>query len=159
MSSIGKLRRIQNEIKDIQKYKVDYEKMFEIKMIDDNIYNWDVTLYGPENSLYEGYEFKLTIVLPDEYPIKPLAIKFITPILHVNVNKYGEICLDILNVNWSSVLNMSKVLVSIIALLGNPNPSDAFNSDLANLLRRDEKAYIESIKNSCKKNCKTHNVK
>lgn len=40
--------------------------------------------------------FKLELFLPDDYPMAPPKIRFLTKIFHPNVDKLGRICLDVL---------------------------------------------------------------
>ena len=40
--------------------------------------------------------FKLELFLPDDYPMTPPKIRFLTKIFHPNVDKLGRICLDVL---------------------------------------------------------------
>lgn len=43
-----------------------------------------------------GGIFKLELFLPDDYPMTPPKIRFLTKIFHPNVDKLGRICLDVL---------------------------------------------------------------
>ena len=43
-----------------------------------------------------GGIFKLELFLPDDYPMAPPKIRFLTKIFHPNVDKLGRICLDVL---------------------------------------------------------------
>lgn len=152
MNSTSNLRRIQNEVKSLKGNTEEYGKMFNVNMVGDDMYHWQAILIGPPDSLYQGYNFKLDIVLPADYPYSPPRVKFITPIQHVNVNNGGDICLDILKGNWVPSQNIRSILLSIRLLLAEPNPKDPFNSDLATLHRTDKKEYIRKIKKSCEQN-------
>lgn len=154
MTSIANLRRIHNEIKDLNLKKTEYENMFRIEMVDDDMYHWLATVYGPVDSLYENYEFQIDIALPDTYPSAPPRVKFLTPIQHVNVNSNGDICLDTLKQSWGSSQSMASVMVTIVLLLSEPNPDDALNTDLGQLYRKDKDRYAKKITDSCEKNCK-----
>lgn len=114
---------------------------------DDNLFNWEGTIIGPSDSPYSGGLFKLSIVFPENYPFKPPKIKFITKILHPNINRHGSICLDILNVSWSPILNISKVLLSICSLLNDPNENDPLNSSIAKIYKEDKNKYNTLVRN------------
>jgi len=122
------IKRLNKELKEIQ-----FEKMFETEIIEDNIFNWESIIIGPENTPYENGVFKLSINFSDTYPFKPPKVKFLTKIYHPNINKYGSICLDILNKNWSPALTISKLLLSISSLLSDPNPDDPLDVKAAEL--------------------------
>ncbi|KAJ4133019.1 Ubiquitin-conjugating enzyme 13 [Fusarium falciforme] len=89
---------------------------------EDNLRYFDVEIHGPAQSPYEGGIFKLELFLPDDYPMTPPKIRFLTKIFHPNVDKLGRICLDVLKNNWSPALQIRTILLSIQALLGAPNP-------------------------------------
>jgi ubiquitin-protein ligase len=63
---------------------------------EDNLRYFDVEIHGPSSSPYEGGIFKLELFLPDDYPMTPPKIRFLTKIFHPNVDKLGRICLDVL---------------------------------------------------------------
>lgn len=107
---------------------------------EDDINVWSGYVYGPEDTVYEGGKFTLTIVLPEDYPFSPPHVKFVTPVYHPNVSETGAICLDILKDEWSPALTLHKVLVSLRSLLADPNPDDPLDAGVANqyLRNRDE---------------------
>lgn len=93
-----------------------------------------------------GGTFKLELFLPEEYPMAPPRVRFLTKIYHPNIgksiksllivfldssdhlcafdflDKLGRICLDILKDKWSPALQIRTVLLSVQALLSAPNP-------------------------------------
>ena len=61
----------------------------------------------------------------------PPRIRFLTRIYHPNIDRLGRICLDVLKNNWSPALQIRTILLSIQALLGEPNPEDPLNEAVA----------------------------
>ncbi len=107
----------------------------------DNLLHWKGTIIGPINSPYEGGIFNLTIKFPNDYPFKPPKITFDTKIYHPNINKNGSICLDILKDQWSPVLSVANVLLSICSLLTDPNPDDPLEPEIARLYKDNKMVY------------------
>ena len=107
----------------------------------DNIFEWSATILGPSESPYAGGVFKLNIIFNEKYPFKPPKVKFITRIFHPNINSSGSICLDILNVNWSPALTITKLLLSISSLLTDPNPNDPLVKSIADMYINQKDEY------------------
>ena len=63
---------------------------------EENLRYFDVAIHGPSQSPYEGGIFKLELFLPDDYPMTPPKIRFLTKIYHPNIDRLGRICLDVL---------------------------------------------------------------
>lgn len=109
--------------------------------INDDIYEWQATIMGPENSPFKGGIFYLKISFPSDYPFKPPRCQFLTKIYHPNVNSHGSICLDILKENWSPALTISKLLLSICSLMDDPNPDDPLMIDIADMYKNNREEY------------------
>tara|TARA_Y100000996_G_scaffold232378_1_gene182875 strand:- start:459 stop:923 length:465 start_codon:yes stop_codon:yes gene_type:complete len=114
--------------------------------VDDDIFQWQATIMGPEGSPYHGGVFYLKISFPKDYPFKPPKMMFTTRIYHCNINSGGGICLDILKDQWSPALTISKVLLSICSLMDDPNPDDPLVPDIADLLRKNKKEHDEQAR-------------
>eukprot|EP00735_Rhodelphis_limneticus_P013803 TRINITY_DN775_c0_g1::TRINITY_DN775_c0_g1_i1::g.18339::m.18339 TRINITY_DN775_c0_g1::TRINITY_DN775_c0_g1_i1::g.18339 ORF type:complete len:152 (+),score=24.76,sp/Q94A97/UBC35_ARATH/77.55/6e-82,UQ_con/PF00179.21/2.4e-51,Prok-E2_B/PF14461.1/4.3e-05,UEV/PF05743.8/0.023,RWD/PF05773.17/0.06 TRINITY_DN775_c0_g1_i1:43-498(+) len=105
---------------------------------EDNLRHFNVLVSGPADTPYEGGLFKLELFLPEDYPMAPPKVRFLTKIYHPNIDKLGRICLDILKDKWSPALQIRTVLLSIQALLSAPNPNDPLNEQAAKHWRENE---------------------
>ncbi|KAJ3295290.1 Ubiquitin-conjugating enzyme 13 [Rhizoclosmatium sp. JEL0117] len=122
---------------------------------EDNLRYFDVVISGPSSSPFEegaelasesGGNFKLELFLPEEYPMAPPKVRFLTKIYHPNIDKLGRICLDILKDKWSPALQIRTVLLSIQALLSAPNPDDPLANDVAQHWKDNETAAVATAK-------------
>ena len=129
--------------KELNEFKIDPPSNCSAGPVNDDLYKWEATIIGPEKTPYEGGVFKLEIHFPNNYPFKPPKIKFITRIFHPNINRYGNICLDILDKQWSPALTINKVLLSISSLLSDPNADDPLDVRAANIYNEDRDKFFE----------------
>lgn len=113
---------------------------------EDNLRYFEVLIAGPQSSPYEGGMFKLELFLPDDYPMAPPKVRFLTKIYHPNIDKLGRICLDILSEKWSPALQIRTVLLSIQALLSSPNPDDPLANDVAKAWKENETLALQTAR-------------
>ncbi|XP_028642594.1 ubiquitin-conjugating enzyme E2 D2-like [Grammomys surdaster] len=132
------LKRIQNEL---LLFSQDPPAQCSAGPVEGNMFNWQATIMGPQDSPYQGGVFSLSVHFPNNYPFKPPKVSFMTRIYHPNISKNGGICLDILNSKWSPALTISKVLVSICSLLCDPKPDEPLVPEIAKIYRDDLRKY------------------
>ena len=113
---------------------------------DNNPRHFNVIIQGPDDSPYAGGVFKLELFLPEDYPMGPPKVRFLTRIYHPNIDRLGRICLDILKDKWSPALQIRTVLLSIQALLSAPNPEDPLNNEAADRWIRDEPSALDTAR-------------
>jgi len=101
-------------------------------------------LKGPANTPYESGVWAISVSFPGDYPFKPPAMRFLTPIYHCNINSEGRICLDILKDSWSPALTMHTVIQAFASLLRDPNPNDPLDAWKGTLCRTDRAQYDKS---------------
>lgn len=77
---------------------------------EDDIFAWVGTINGGKETVYEGLTYKLSLSFPKDYPFNPPVVKFETPCFHPNVDKFGNICLDILKVCFACLLSFPLLL-------------------------------------------------
>ena len=112
----------------------------------EDLYVWRATLEVPAGSIYESGVFHLAITFSGNYPFIPPKIRFSSPVFHPNVDRDGNIRLDILGSQWSPALTMDKVLIGIVSMLDEPNPKDPLNSEAAELFLTDRAAFCEKAR-------------
>lgn len=129
-------RRLLKELKDLRKKGGCEGFSAGPKDDGDDLFKWEVCLFGlPSDSLYAGGVYRLAFDFDETYPFKPPKVRFNTRILHCNVDASGNICLDTLKENWSPVLTVEKVVLSILTLLDSPNEDDPLSISVAELYR------------------------
>ena len=124
---------------------------------DNDIFHWQATIMGYEDSPYQGGVFIFDITFPYDYPFKPPYLRLATPMYHPNLRVNCKICccaMDILKDQWSPALTINKVLLSLTSLLSDPQPDKACNNgnyEAANLYRTNKKEYERIAKDWTKK--------
>lgn len=144
------LRRLTVHYNDLQKNPPPLCHA-EPKNPDENMACWIGYIEGPEGTPYAGGRFHLSINFPSDYPFKPPDIRFTTPIFHPNIGLDGQICLDLLHSQWSPVLGIRHLLISLCSLLSDPNPDHGLNEDALKCFRSDRTNYDAVVKERTRK--------
>ena len=110
-----------------------------------NLAQWHGLIFGPEDTVWEGGIFVLSIKFPENYPDKPPVVKFVTKIFHPNVYADGLLCLDILQNEWSPIYDVKGILMSVRSLLTDPNPNSPANAEAAKLYIHNKSEYMRSV--------------
>ncbi|KIY69582.1 ubiquitin-conjugating enzyme [Cylindrobasidium torrendii FP15055 ss-10] len=128
---------------------------------DDNLYEWEIMIIGPPDTLYEGGFFKARLTFPPEYPIMPPKLRFITQMWHPNIYADGNVCISILHApgedqygyedageRWMPVHTVESILISVISMLSAdvPNIDSPANVDAAKEVRDDPSGYKKKVR-------------
>ncbi|KAI0688493.1 ubiquitin-conjugating enzyme [Cytidiella melzeri] len=129
---------------------------FSAGLVDDNnLYEWDVMIIGPPDTLYEGGFFKARLTFPEDFPIQPPKLRFITPMWHPNIypdgghppgeDQYGY---EDSGERWLPVHTVESILLSVISLLSSdrPNTDSPANVDAAKEIRENFDAYKKKVR-------------
>lgn len=114
-----------------------------------NMFDWDVGVFGPPKTLYEGGYFKAKISFPQDYPYSPPTFRFLTKMWHPNIYETGDVCISILHPpvddpqsgelpqeRWNPTQNVRTILLSVISMLNEPNTFSPANVDASIMFRK-----------------------
>ena len=106
-----------------------------------NIFHWNISLLGPQDTPYAGGMFFLTADFPDDYPNTKPEIKFTNKIYHLNVKDGdGHICISTLN-QWVKGTSMVSVISAIFALFYEQNPYSPYSFTMAAQYKLNRKEF------------------
>lgn len=102
MATTGNALLLKRQLMELRKNPVDG---FSAGLKDEsNLFEWEILIIGPMDTLYEGGFLKAELTFPPEYPLMPPTMKFKTPMWHPNstfghadaVYEDGTLCISIL---------------------------------------------------------------
>ncbi|KAG0651155.1 Ubiquitin-ligase 2 [Hyphodiscus hymeniophilus] len=117
--------------------------------IDGNLGNCLACFEGAPETPHEGGIFWLHIDFPEDYPVKPPIITFLTPVYHPNIDGNGRICIDILEKAWSPCLQTQTLLLSILSVLHSPiveNRDETLVGEIAEKYLKDNEDYCSIVR-------------
>jgi len=162
------IRALAMEFKSLQDEPVEG---FTVKLVnEDNLFEWQVAIFGPPTTLYQGGYFKAFMKFPLDYPYSPPSISRFRlgdqTVWHPNVYENGDLCISILHPpvddpqsgelpceRWNPTQNVRTILLSVISLLNEPNTFSPANVDASVMFRRwkDSKGKDKEYENIIRK--------
>ncbi|KAJ7567481.1 hypothetical protein O6H91_02G149900 [Diphasiastrum complanatum] len=118
---------------------------------EENLFVWGATVFGPDETAWEGAILPLRLTFGEHYPAKPPRVRFTSEVFHPNVYNDGTLCMDIIQDAWSPCHNVCTILTSIQSLLTDPNPSSPANPEAAHLYQTDLQAYNRRVRQCVRK--------
>nr|XP_002122933.1 ubiquitin-conjugating enzyme E2 G2 [Ciona intestinalis] len=123
---------------------------------EDNFFEWEALILGPEDTPFEGGVFRTTLNFPTDYPMSPPKMKFTSDMFHPNIYPDGRVCISILHSpgddpmgyetsaeRWSPVQSIEKILLSVMSMLAEPNPESGANVDASKMWRDDQEQFVK----------------
>ncbi|KAK6496288.1 hypothetical protein TWF481_002313 [Arthrobotrys musiformis] len=139
-------------LSEIRKIADNPHPSYEVFVSDTNMGFWKIFMQGPSESAYESGAFVVYLDMGEDYPLFPPEARFLTEILHPNINKHGKVChsiLDLLNLFYKQETGDTsnvQVLNTIWGLLSTPEISDPVNTVVTLDYHWDEVAFRDRVK-------------
>ncbi|KAL1741465.1 ubiquitin-conjugating enzyme/RWD-like protein [Schizophyllum fasciatum] len=150
---------LRRQLTELTKHPVEG---FSAGLVDDsNLFEWEVLLIGPPDTLYEGGFFRARLSFPPEFPLLPPKMKFLTPMWHPNIYPDGGVCISILHPpgedqygyedageRWLPVHTVESILLSVLSMLSSdtPNTDSPANVDAAKEVRENPESYKKKVR-------------
>jgi len=148
------IKRLQSEYKQ---YLNDPNTYYSINYDEKNCLKWNILLFGPSETIFEGGVFKCQLEFSKDYPNKPPIFKFTDNIFHPNIYPDGKVCISILHEGediygyehiserWNPSHSVNSVIMSIISMLDSPNFESPANVDASKMWRENFSLYKNII--------------
>ncbi|XP_046843143.1 ubiquitin-conjugating enzyme E2-17 kDa-like [Xenia sp. Carnegie-2017] len=107
----------------------------------DEGWNWQASIPGPPDSVYANGVFYIHLKLPAGYPLYPPKVRFLTRILHPNINCHGDIFIHCLRHNWSPAVTIPMFLVRIQSMLTDPNCQGCMEHEVWRMYTEDREYF------------------
>mmetsp|Transcript_6815 Transcript_6815/g.9942 ORF Transcript_6815/g.9942 Transcript_6815/m.9942 type:complete len:168 (-) Transcript_6815:774-1277(-) len=154
-------RRLKKELRELQRKPVEG---FSVGLRNGNLFEWDVIIVPPTESLFEGGFFRAELSFPSNYPSQPPKMKFKSDIWHPNIYKDGKVCISILHPpgkdefgyedaheRWLPIYTVETILVNVITMLSAPNDESPANVDAAKEWRNARMQFQSRVKQCVEK--------
>ncbi|XP_054556218.1 ubiquitin-conjugating enzyme E2 G2 isoform X2 [Talpa occidentalis] len=95
-------------------------------MNEENFFEWEALIMGPEDTCFEFGVFPAVLSFPLDYPLSPPKMRFTCEMFHPNIYPDGRVCISILHApgddpmgyessaeRWSPVQSVEKILLSV----------------------------------------------
>lgn len=104
--------------------------------------------------------FNAVLEFPNDYPVRPPTMRFVTKMWHPNIHEDGKVCISILHPaehdrfneqerldeKWRPVLGVQEILISVISMLNDPNTDSPANVDASIEYRTNIEQYRKKVR-------------
>ncbi|SCQ17254.1 NEDD8-conjugating enzyme UBC12, putative [Plasmodium ovale] len=109
----------------------------ELFPIDENDLKEIGILVTPREGCFNGKTVEFVIKFRDTYPITPPKICCRSKIFHPNIDEKGNVCLNVLKLEWNPIINLQMLILGLLLMLNEPSTDDPFNKTAAEVYKND----------------------
>lgn len=148
---------IKRLVREYQEYSKEPNPFYSICSLEKDIFTWNILLFGPSETIFEGSILKCQLIFNNEYPNRPPEFKFISNFPHPNIYPDGKVCISILHEGkdqfnyediserWNPSHSVNSILMSILSIISAPNFESPANVDASIMWRTNYLEYKKII--------------
>ncbi|CAL5431642.1 unnamed protein product [Camellia sinensis] len=91
LQELASRARLFKEYKEVQR-EIAADSDIQLACDDSNIFKWTALIKGPSETPFKGGVFQLAFSVPEQYPLQPPQVWFLTKIFHPNVHFKAIFC-------------------------------------------------------------------
>ncbi|CAF2721791.1 unnamed protein product [Rotaria sp. Silwood2] len=118
--------------------------------------DWTVTgRLLPNSEIYKDGSIRIQLIIGPEYPFKAPKVLIRSTIFHPNVDRNGEICLDLLSnvTSWTPTTSFISIIEEVTKIIDEPSADHIKYPEAASLFSTNKKEYERIATETFKKNC------
>jgi ubiquitin-conjugating enzyme E2 M len=108
-----------------------------------------ITIYpNQERSYYRNSRITFSYNVSEKYPYEQPDVKCLNKILHPNIDKNGNVCLNLLRAGWKPIYELHLVIIGLLHLLENIKAADLeepLDRDAAALMSKDSEEFDKVV--------------
>ena len=98
-------------------------ELYTVKQDTVNPRKWSAVIQSNEGKFLAKKEYRLEIMLSENYPMCPPKVRFIDDVSHGCVMPCGRLNIDILGDEWSPSYSLGSILISIASIFNYYDPT------------------------------------
>ncbi|XP_055523618.1 ubiquitin-conjugating enzyme E2 G2 isoform X2 [Wyeomyia smithii] len=127
---------------------------------EENFFEWEALITGPEGTCFEGGVFTAKLVFPPDYPLSPPKMRFTCEMFHPNIFADGRVCISILHAPGDDPLG-EDIYTHVYKYLTfffyeEPNDESGANVDAAIMWRENREEFNKIAKRIVRKTLGLH---
>lgn len=145
-------RRMRNDIQNYNQNKIDNVVLSFPNV--DSVTELHITIYpNQQNSYYRNSRITFSYTATEKYPFEQPEVKCLNKILHPNIDKNGNVCLNLLRTGWKPIYELHLIIIGLLHLLQNIKAADLeepLDRDAAALMSKDSEQFDRVVQETIK---------
>lgn len=105
---------VRRELQSLEYWKAP--ELYTVSQDSVNSRKWNAVIKSDRGRFLAKKEYRLEIILPENYPFRPPRVRFIDHVTHECMMSCGRLNIDILGDQWSPSYSLGSILISIASV-------------------------------------------